>query len=147
VQRTAKRLAAIIDRARPVLGAIPDPAAPLLSGGWSAKQVVGHLIDSASNNHQRFVRAALEGELSWPGYDQNGCVRVEAFQEAPWPMLVEVWTAGNRLLVHILEHLPPETAQAPCRIGEAPPMSLRELAESYVSHLEHHLAQLGMELG
>jgi hypothetical protein len=46
-----------------------------LAGGWSRKQVMGHLIDSASNNHQRFVRASLQDSLEFPGYDQNGCAR------------------------------------------------------------------------
>ncbi len=115
----------------------------MLSGGWSSKQVLGHLIDSAVNNHQRFVRAAIEGGLRWPGYDQNGCVRVESFQDAPWPLLIDAWSGLNRLLVHILERLPAEAAAAPCAIGDDPAVPLRELAESYVNHLEHHLAQIG----
>ena len=54
---------------------------PVLAGGWSRKQVLGHLIDSASNNHQRFVRAALRGSLDFPGYDQDGFVRVQAVEK------------------------------------------------------------------
>ena len=63
-----------------------DSGTPLHPGGWSRKQVIGHLIDSASNNHQRFVRAALQGSLEFPAYDQEGCVRVQAVQEMPWPV-------------------------------------------------------------
>jgi hypothetical protein len=59
-----------------------DSQVPLRPGGWSRKQLIGHLIDSASNNHQRFVRAALQGSLEFPGYDQDGCIRVEAVQGA-----------------------------------------------------------------
>ena len=35
---------------------------------WSPRQELGHLIDSAANNHIRFVRAATEPEFSGPGY-------------------------------------------------------------------------------
>src|SRR5580700_8080188 len=60
-----------------------DSRAPIRPGGWSRKQVIGHLIDSASNNHQRFVRAALQGSLEYPGYDQEGCVRCKPFRRCP----------------------------------------------------------------
>jgi hypothetical protein len=140
----SERLARLVDRAGPVLRARSEEEvrAPRIAGGWSSKQILGHLIDSAANNHQRFVRAALEGSLVWPGYDQNGCVRIEAFQQAPWPLLVETWASLNRLLAHVLAHLPAASAEAPCRIGSDNAITLAALAESYIAHLEHHLDQL-----
>ncbi len=145
LDETAQRLSAIVDRTVPVLRAIGEEEVKLerAGGGWSRKQILGHLIDSASNNHQRFVRAALQGRLEWPGYDQNGCVQVEAFQEAPWTLLLDAWSATNRLLAHILSHLPPAAANVPCRIGDEPDLSLAALATSYLTHLEHHLEQIG----
>jgi hypothetical protein len=140
----AEHLAGVVERAADLLGGIREEqaGAPVLAGGWSRKQVIGHLIDSASNNHQRFVRAALAGSLEWPNYDQDGCVRVEAFQDAPWEMLLEVWRALNRLLSHVLAHLPAGAASAPCRIGDHAPMPLEQVARSYVAHMQHHLGQL-----
>ncbi len=119
---------------------------PVLKGGWSSKQVLGHLIDSASNNHHRFVRTAIQGGLEFPGYDQAACVRVENFQHAPWDMLIEVWSALNRLLSHILAHLPSEAAAFKCRVGAGEPLRLDELARDYIKHMLHHLAQLGIAL-
>jgi hypothetical protein len=120
----------------------PDSGKPLRAGGWSPKQVVGHLIDSASNNHQRFVRAALQGSLEFPGYDQDGCVRVQAVQEMPWPSLIAFWAGYNRYLAHILAHLPEDALQAPCRIGSSEPVTLQFLAEDYLVHLVHHIQQM-----
>src|ERR1700690_2176262 len=119
MKESSLQLAAIVDQSGRRLRSISerDASKPVLSGGWSSKQVLGHLIDSASNNHQRFVRAALEGELEWPGYDQEGCVRVEAFQQAPWPMLIDAWTGMNLLLSHVLANLPQHAATFRCRIG------------------------------
>ena len=119
-----------------------DSTVPVLKGGWSRKQVLGHLIDSASNNHQRFVRASLQGSLEFPGYDQDGCVRVQAIQEAPWPALVALWVAYNRFLAHVIALLPAERLEAPCRIGSGQPVTLRFLVEDYVAHLLHHLRQI-----
>jgi hypothetical protein len=115
---------------------------PIRPGGWSRKQVVGHLIDSASNNHQRFVRAVLEGSLEFPGYDQPGCIRVAAVQEMPWPSLIALWASYNRYLAHILAHLPEDALQVQCRIGASAPVTLRFLAEDYLVHLVHHIEQV-----
>jgi hypothetical protein len=116
---------------------------PILSGGWSRKQVLGHLIDSASNNHQRFVRAALQGSLDFPGYEQQQWVRVQAVEEMPWPALLALWASYNRHLSHVIAHLPPAQLAAPCRIGSAEPVTLRFMAEDYLRHLLHHLTQIG----
>ncbi|HXN46348.1 MAG TPA: DinB family protein [Bryobacteraceae bacterium] len=144
MREIAAALAGVIDRTAPTLRQISDgdASAAVLSGGWSRKQLIGHLIDSAANNHQRFVRAALAGSLVWPGYDQDGCVKLQAFQEAPWPMLLDVWESMNRLLVHVLANLPPAAATAPCQIEDHAPIPLAELAQQYVTHLRHHLDQL-----
>jgi hypothetical protein len=120
-----------------------ESGVPVLKGGWSRKQVLGHLIDSASNNHQRFVRAVLQGSLEFPGYDQDGCVRVQAIQGAPWPLLITLWTDYNLYLAHVIAHLPAAQLEAPCKIGEDKPVTLRFLAEDYLTHLRHHLGQIG----
>jgi DinB family protein len=120
-----------------------ESGVPALPGGWSRKQVLGHLIDSASNNHQRFVRAALAGALDFPGYDQDGCVRVAAVQQIPWRTLVALWTSYNRYLAHVIAFLPEDKLDATCRIGTNDPVTLRFLAEDYLTHLVHHLSQIG----
>ena len=114
-----------------------------MKGEWSRKQVIGHLIDSAANNHQRFVRAALQDSLELPDYDQDGCVRVAAVQEMPWAALLSLWTSYNRYLAHVIAHLPPNKLGVLCRIGSNEPVTLQFLIEDYVQHLLHHLGQIG----
>lgn len=119
-----------------------EAAKPVISGGWSRKQVLGHLIDSASNNHQRFVRALLQEELHWPAYDQAGCVAVQHFQDAAWSNLIELWASFNLLLAHVLAHVPEAKRKTQCVIGDGPPMTLEELAQDYLRHMQHHLEQI-----
>jgi hypothetical protein len=85
MRELSQQLTRTVEAAEPILLKVSEAesAKPALKGGWSRKQVLGHLIDSASNNHQRFVRASLQGSLEFPGYDQDGCVRIEAPQDAP----------------------------------------------------------------
>src|SRR5271157_4686198 len=109
MKELSKDLLRVVEAAEPRLRAISEleSSKPVLAGGWSRKQVVGHLVDSASNNHQRFVRAALQTSLDFPAYDQVGNARVQAFQEAAWSLLVSLWADYNRYLAHVIAHLPP----------------------------------------
>lgn len=81
-----KTLLSLVEQAEAQLREVSDAESgtPVRPNGWSRKEILGHLIDSASNNHQRFVRAALQPSLEFPAYDQNGCVRVQAPAAAEW---------------------------------------------------------------
>jgi hypothetical protein len=135
----------VVDAAEPVLRAVGEKESeqPVLAGGWSRKQVLGHLIDSASNNHQRFVRAALEGSLEFPGYEQAGWARIQAAGEVPWLALVALWADYNRYLAHVIARLPADRLESRCRIGTSEPVTLKFLAHDYLRHLLHHLKQIG----
>jgi hypothetical protein len=101
MKELSHKLVRLVKSAEASLLLVPEveSSKPVLSGGWSRKQVLGHLIDSASSNHQRFVRAALQSSLDFPSYDQDGSVRVQAVEEADWPLLVALWADYNRQMV------------------------------------------------
>lgn len=145
MKELSDELVRVVKSAETILLQVPDAdsSKPILAGGWSRKQVLGHLIDSASNNHQRFVRAALQTSLDFPGYDQDGCVRVQAVEEAQWPLLVALWADYNRYLAHVIAHLPASKLETLCRIGSDEPVTLQFLVEDYLKHLLHHLRQIG----
>ena len=142
----SEQLRCLVEAAEPGLRQIPESESirPALAGGWSTKQVLGHLIDSASNNHQRFVRAMLRPSLDFPGYDQEGNIRVQAVQEADWVLLISLWAAYNRYLAHLIAHIPPAQRDLLCRIGAGEPITLGFLASEYLTHLRHHLRQIGV---
>ncbi len=142
----SQQLSTVVDIAEPKLRqkSAVDYSQPALPGGWSCKELLVHLIDSASNNHQRFVRAALQPSLTFPGYDQAGNVRVQSAQKADWLLLVSLWAAYNRYLAHVIAHLPAEKWQTVCRIGDSAPVTLEFVARDYLRHLHHHLQQIGV---
>jgi hypothetical protein len=111
-------------------------------GKWSKREILGHLIDSAANNHQRFVRARHREALEFPGYDQDAWVAGQNYNDVDWRDLIELWVLLNRHLVHVILQLGAEDLEKPCRIGDRPAVTLRELIVDYVAHMKHHLGQL-----
>jgi DinB family protein len=142
--RPAEALAAALSAALPGLQAISEAesARPRAPGKWSPRQVLGHLIDSAANNHQRFVRARTAEALTFPGYAQEAWVEAQHYNERAWSELVELWTVLNRHLLHVMERVPPDRLDVPCQIGDGAPVTLGWLMSDYVRHLRHHLAQI-----
>jgi len=109
---------------------------------WSKKEVLGHLIDSASNNHQRFVRAQLSSEIRLPGYEQEAWVRTQAYQSESWDYLVQLWKFYNLHLLHVAAAIPENRLKSLCFIGENEPVTLEFIFTDYLNHLRHHLEQI-----
>jgi DinB superfamily len=143
-EATAADLRDTVTQAEPLLKQFTDSEASSRTqpGKWSRKEILGHLLDSASNNHQRFVRAAQHGKLVFPGYDQDFLVELQRFRTMDWKFLTEFWASYNRFLAHVISALPPETGPVICAIGENPPATLAWVAQDYVAHLKHHLNQV-----
>ena len=116
--------------------------APRGEGKWTRLQLLGHLIDSAANNHQRFVRALAQPRLNWPGYDQVAHVAVQNYADAEPAVCLALWAAFNRHISHVLRQIIPAKAATLCALDSAPEMPLSDLALDYVAHLEHHLRQM-----
>ena len=129
-----------IDTELPRLQAITEKEAELKApAAWSRKEELGHLIDSASNNHLRFVRAALEPEFHGPSYNQNGSVMLHGYQELSWSDLLEFWRRYNDLLTRVVARIPEDKLQTRCRVGDSATVTLQFLIEDYVAHMQHHL--------
>lgn len=108
--KCARRLRACLVIAEPLLRSITelDASRSPAPGKWSPKQIVGHLVDSAANNHQRFVRAALQDELVFAGYAQEEWVAVQRYQQAAWADLLALWLAYNRHIATVMAAVPDE---------------------------------------
>lgn len=109
---------------------------------WSIIEVVGHLVDSACNNHQRFIRAQESESLTFPKYDQNAWVTNNGYESADWESLVELWHHYNLQLARVIRKIPPEQLETKCFIGDNEACTLEWLAQDYLDHLRHHIRKI-----
>ena len=120
---------------------------------WAPIEILGHLVDSAANNHQRFVRAQFTGDLAFPGYEQERWVSAQKYREESWLDLIQLWSSYNLHLLHAVSVIP-ENILAKARenhsldqiafnlIDSSKPATLEYLIRDYVVHLRHHLDQI-----
>jgi hypothetical protein len=116
-----------------------EAAKPMREGGWTRKEELGHLIDSATNNHARFVRGALEPDYRGPSYDQEGWVALHGYNDVSWEALIGFWRQYNWLLAHLVSRISEERMENQCAVGSSPAVTLRFLIEDYILHMRHHL--------
>jgi hypothetical protein len=113
---------------------------------WSPKEELGHLLDSAANNHQRIVRARLEDNPAMPGYEQNRWVAIHAYHQRDWRELIELWQALNRQLLAAAEAAPDSAWSRTLTIAGSEPLTLEFVFDDYVVHMLHHLRHIGIEV-
>lgn len=151
----AEELRDLLVRSGPLLRRL-DAAATTkhpLPGKWSPREIIGHLIDSASNNHQRFVRANLQDDLIFPGYEQDSWVSLQRYQSVDWLELLSLWESFNRHIAHVMDAIPDAVRTRPHRkhnlheiawqtVPLSQPATLDYFLHDYVAHMRHHLRQI-----
>ncbi|HLP15230.1 MAG TPA: hypothetical protein VK470_03165 [Bacteroidota bacterium] len=100
------------------------------------------MIDSAANNHQRFVRLQHGNLAGFPGYEQEQWVAAGDYGRNTWVNLVALWTQYNRQLVIVIEHIDQRCAS---NVWEEKSLSLESIISDYARHVQHHLEQLNLK--
>jgi len=144
MRNSLKEFESLVSMALPLLDSISESESSTRPAPdkWSKKEILGHLIDSASNNHQRFVRAQLSSEIRLPEYEQDRWVRAQSYQTESWENIVELWKTFNLHLLHVVVKIPVDKIDSLCFIGEDEPVTLELLFSGYVKHMKHHLQQI-----
>ena len=120
---------------------------------WSKKEILGHLIDSAYNNHQRFLRANTQDDLIFQGYDQDNWVIMNNYQNRSRDEVLDTWITVHRHLGELIEKLPAHILERQTskhnfhkicmnRLQAEDTATLAYLVWDYLFHQEHHLSQI-----
>lgn len=141
---TANELKDIVNQVLPLLSDITEEEAAQKPNPhkWSKKEILGHLIDSACNNQQKFVRTMAQPQLQFVGYAQNHWVEAQHYASANWKLITTLWAAYNLHLAHVIENADPAVVQNTVTIEGAGPFTLEFIMKDYAEHLKHHLLQI-----
>ena len=149
MKTTAQYLQQTIAQVLPLLQQISDQEASikLLPHKWSKKEILGHLVDSASNNQQKFVRMMKQPHLNFVGYAQDFWVSEQHYNTASWQELVNFWSAYNNHIAHIIEYVNPDYLQHTITIEGKGLFTLEFIMNDYAEHLKHHLKVILPDIG
>jgi len=144
VNDVAKIFRAGLEEIRQTLFAVKTDLAgePCRKDGWTRKQILGHMLDSAANNRQRFVRAAIDGDYQGPSYAQQAWVDAHGYAEQEWETLLRWWSVEHEILTSLVDRIPEERLGASCIVGDEAPVTLRFLIDDYLRHQRGHAQQL-----
>jgi hypothetical protein len=120
----------------------PDPNKQETEDSWSVKEVLGHLLDSLSNNHQRLARHNAKGNLAFPAYDQVLFVKRGNYKTFDFNSLLSLWYTYNRFLLHMIANIPSDEMASTITVGDRPAVTIAQLVEDYFAHIEIHEKQV-----
>ncbi len=110
---------------------------------WSKKEILGHLIDSALHNLQRFNEIQFEAKpYKVRKYRQDDFVIANQYQQADLESLVHSWTGLNLRILHVMGLQTAETLAFELITGDNEARNLEFLMVDYVDHLAHHVLQI-----
>ena len=142
MKEISRKLIGLCDTIPAILKTIPAEEFSLkpVPHKWSKKEILGHLIDSAANNHQRFIRAQFETPVIF--YEQDLWVSIQNYQSESPELLIFLWEAYNRHLAHVIEQIPQQNLSKTSIGKDGTVCTLEFLINDYLNHLEFHLEQI-----
>ena len=131
-----------LERVHQLFATCRDPNQREGDDGWTIKEILGHLLDSLSNNHQRLSRYSPNDNLDFPAYDQEVFVRRAHYDTFDFQTLLSIWYHYNHLLLHIMANIPIDRLTSTITVGDRPSITLKELVKDYFAHMELHEQQV-----
>ncbi|MDR2146758.1 MAG: DinB family protein [Tannerella sp.] len=145
-----RTLLQLVDEWTPKLSALPDETVTFRpdNESWTIKEIIGHLIDSASNNTHRFIHLQYQASpLIFPDYANLGnndrWVALQDYQTENWEDLVQLWKYMNRHIVHVIRRVNPGKLDNEWITASGEKVSLRKMIAGYLQHVQLHLGEIG----
>ena len=112
------------------------------------KQILGHMVDSASNNTHRIVHLQYqESPFSFPNYATNGnndrWIGIQNYQDENWENLIQHWKFIHIHLVHVINNVNqnklPNMWISESKYGN---IALKDMIVDFLRHFNLHLGEI-----
>lgn len=142
---------AVIEQEEPILAALPEETITQRFNhqNRSIKQLLGHLVDSASNNHQRMVRLQYNNPLVFPDYTQDNdrWIALQDYQHADWKNLIQLWKSFNLHIIEIIKAVDETKLNNYWHDYEGTKVTLLDMINGYLGHLHLHIKHIHELMG
>lgn len=108
------------------------------------KQILGHLIDSAANNHQRMIRLQYNEKLDFPDYQQDNdlWIALQDYQRADWNTTIQLWKYYNLHMIQVIKSVDHTKLDHSWQSFEHISVTLRQMIEGYSGHMDLHFNEI-----
>ena len=111
------------------------------------KQIVGHMVDSASNNTHRIVHLQYQpSPLIYPDYANLGnndrWIAIQNYQTEKWSDLVQLWKYSNIHIVHVIKNVNSDKLNNEWITALGKNVSLKVMILDYLRHFKLHLSEI-----
>ncbi len=116
---------------------------------WTLKEIIGHLIDSASNNHQRFLRLQLRNDLEFPDYNKDDWIKLQKYNEILYSDLLSLFLYYNKLIKQIILNVDKNCLKNKWNVAwdeNTNYITLERLIKHYVEHIKGHISHFNERL-
>jgi len=148
-QSLQSELPALIKVWEPILTALSDRVISERKNSQdrSIRQIVGHMLDSASNNTHRVIHLQYgESPLTFPNYATNGnndrWIAIQNYQDEDWQVLVGLWKYSNLHFLHVVRNINPDKLDMLWLAGPGETVSLKEMVKDFLRHFKLHLDEI-----
>jgi hypothetical protein len=111
------------------------------------RQIVGHLVDSASNNIHRIVHFQYQSSpMVFPDYANLGnndrWIAIQDYQTEDWNNLVQLWKYINLHIIHVIYHVDVEKLDHVWITATNEKVTMRDMILDYLRHFKLHLSEI-----
>ena len=139
----------LIDEWEPKLAALPNDVITNRRNkqNRNIKQILGHVVDSASNNTHRIIHLQYQpSPLIFPDYANFGnndrWIAIQNYQTENWNDLVQLWKYSNRHIVHLMNHVDTDKLDNEWISATGEKVSLKAMMLDYLRHFKLHLDEI-----
>lgn len=112
------------------------------------KQILGHMVDSVSNNTHRIIHLQYQDSpLSFPNYATNGnndrWISIQNYQNENWENLIQLWKYSHIHLIHVIDNVSQEKLDnkwtSESKYGD---IRLKDMITDFLRHFNLHLSEI-----